>query len=152
MRKFLVVLDESPECINAIRFAALRACSTTGGVQILSVIQPEVFQHWVGVGDLMRAEARQVIEEKFAFFAEKMRQNEGIDPELVIREGETAKEVLAQIKEDREIGALVLAAGTHGDGPGPLVTQLAGRMAGDMPVPVTVVPGGMTLEQIRSVC
>ncbi|QIK39369.1 universal stress protein [Pontivivens nitratireducens] len=152
MRKFLVVLDESPECINAIRFAALRACSTTGGVQILSVIQPEVFQHWVGVGDLMRAEARQVIEEKFAFFAEKMRQNEGIDPELVIREGETAKEVLAQIKEDREIGVLVLAAGTHGDGPGPLVTQLAGRMAGDMPVPVTVVPGGMTLEQIRSVC
>lgn len=152
MRKFLVVLDESPECINAIRFAALRACSTTGGVQILSVIQPEVFQHWVGIGDLMRAEARQVIEEKFAFFAEKMRQNEGIDPELVIREGETAKEVLAQIKEDREIGVLVLAAGTHGDGPGPLVTQLAGRMAGDMPVPVTVVPGGMTLEQIRSVC
>jgi len=152
MRKFLVVLDDSPECINAIRFAAMRACNTTGGVQILAVIQPEAFQHWVGIGDLMRAEAREKIEEKFAYFAEKMRENEGLDPELVIREGETAKEVLAQIKEDREIGVLVLAAGTHGDGPGPLVTQLAGRMAGDMPVPVTVVPGGMTLEQIRSVC
>lgn len=152
MRKFLVVLDDSPECINAIRFAAMRACSTTGGVQILAVIQPENFQHWIGVGDLMRQEAREKIEEKFAYFAEKMRENEGIEPELVIREGETSKEVLAQIKEDREIGVLVLAAGTHGDGPGPLVTQLAGRMAGDMPVPVTVVPGAMTLEQIRAVC
>ncbi|QPH52628.1 universal stress protein [Pontivivens ytuae] len=152
MRKFLVVMDDSPECINAMRFAALRACNTEGGVQILAVIQPEEFQHWIGVGDLMRAEAREKIEEKFAFFAEKMKENEGVTPELVIREGETAKEVLDQIKEDREIGVLVLAAGTQGDGPGPLVTQLAGRMAAQMPVPVTVVPGGMTLEQIRSVC
>ena len=152
MRKFLVVLDDSPECVNAIRFAATRACNTNGGVKMVAVIQPEEFQHWVGVGDLMRAEAREKIEERFAYFAEKMRENEGIEPELVIREGETAKEVLAEIREDSEIGVLVLAAGTHGDGPGPLVSQLAGRMAGEMPVPVTVVPGSMTLEQIRAVC
>ncbi|RED11982.1 universal stress protein [Pontivivens insulae] len=152
MRKFLVVLDDSPECVNAIRFAAMRACKTGGGVQILSVIQPEEFQHWMGVGNLMRAEAREKIEERFAFFREKMMENEGITPELIIREGETAKEVLDQIKSDPEIGVLVLAAGTQGDGPGPLVSQLAGRMAANMPVPVTVVPGEMTLEQIRAVC
>lgn len=152
MRKFLVVLDDSPECVNAMRFAAMRACNTGGGVEILAVIQPEEFQHWMGVGDLMRAEAREKIEERYAFFREKMMENEGVTPELVIREGETAKEVLAQIKDDPEIGVLVLAAGTHGDGPGPLVTQLAGRMAASMPVPITVVPGEMTLEQIRSVC
>ncbi|MEL6126004.1 MAG: universal stress protein [Pseudomonadota bacterium] len=152
MRKFLVVMDDSPECINAMRFAALRACNTTGGVQILAVIQPEEFQHWIGVGDLMRAEAREKIEERYAFFKEKMEQNEGITPELVIREGTTAKEVLAQIKDDPEIGVLVLAAGTQGDGPGPLVKELAGRMVGQMPVPVTVVPGGLTLEQLRTIC
>jgi nucleotide-binding universal stress UspA family protein len=101
---------------------------------------------------LMRQEAREKIEEKFAFFKEKMEENEGITPELVVREGELVKEVLAQIKDDPEIGVLVLAAGAQGDGPGPLVTQLAGKMAGEMPVPVTVVPGSMTLEKIRAVC
>lgn len=152
MRKFLVVMDDSPECINAIRFAATRAMNTGGGVEILAVIAPEEFQHWIGVADLMRQEAREKIEEKFAFFKEKMEENEGLTPELVVREGELVKEVLAQIQEDAEIGVLVLGAGAQGEGPGPLVTQLAGKMAGEMPVPVTVVPGTMSLERIRAVC
>mgnify|MGYP000409478144 CR=1 FL=1 len=59
MRKFLVVLDDSRECLNAMRFAALRAAHTGGGVQILSIIRPEEFQGWIGVADLMRAEARE---------------------------------------------------------------------------------------------
>jgi hypothetical protein len=61
MRKFLVVLDDSRECLNAMRFAAMRAAKTGGGVQILSVITPEEFQHWIGVGEIMREEARERI-------------------------------------------------------------------------------------------
>ncbi|MBC7156968.1 MAG: universal stress protein, partial [Rhodobacteraceae bacterium] len=88
MRKFLVVLDDSRECLNAMRFAALRAAHTGGGVQILSVIPPEEFQHWIGVGDLMRAEAQERIEAHFEVFAKWMRTKHGIEPELVVREGE----------------------------------------------------------------
>lgn len=54
MRKFLVVLDDSRECLCAMRFAAMRAMKTGGGVAILSVIPPDEFNHWIGVGDLMR--------------------------------------------------------------------------------------------------
>ena len=71
MRKFLVVLDDSRECLNAMRFAAMRAAKTGGGVQILSIIPPEEFQHWIGVADIMRAEARERIE---ALLREKIRQ------------------------------------------------------------------------------
>ena len=60
MRKFLVVLDDSKECLNAMRFAAMRAAKTGGGVEVLSIIPPEEFNHWIGVGDLMRAEAKAV--------------------------------------------------------------------------------------------
>ena len=60
--------------------------------------------------------------------------------------------MLDQIKDDPEIGVLVLGAASEGDGPGPLVSQLAGRMAGKMKVPVTVVPGGMTREEIIAIC
>ena len=62
MRKFLVVLDDSRECLNAMRFAAMRAAHTQAGVEILAVIPPEEFNHWIGVGDIMRQEARERIE------------------------------------------------------------------------------------------
>ena len=152
MRKFMIVVDETPECMNALRFAARRAANTGGGVMMLFVIPPEEFQHWIGVGEVMKAEARQAAEERLASLASEVKALSGVLPEFVIREGSAREEVLAQISEDREIGVLVLGAGTSGDGPGPLVSSLVGRMTGDLTVPVTVVPGGMTLEQIDAVC
>lgn len=150
MRKFLVVLDDSRECLNAMRFAAMRASHTGGGVQILSIIPPDEFQHWVGVGDIMRAEARERIEAHFEVFAKWMRDRQGVDPELVVREGEAVPEILAQIKADPEIGVLVLGAGTEKGGPGPLVTALT-RNAGTLPVPITIVPGELSKERLEAV-
>ena len=148
MRKFLVVLDDSRECLNAMRFAAMRAANTGGGVEILSIIPPEEFNHWIGVGDIMRAEARERIEAHFNVFAKWMRDRQGIDPHLVVREGEPVPELLAQIREDGNIGVLVLGAATGKSGPGPLVTQLS-KSAGTLPIPITIVPGGLSKDQLE---
>ena len=150
MRKFLVVLDETRECLNAMRFAALRAAHTGGGVQILSIIPPEEFQHWMGVADLMRAEARERIEAHFEVFAKWMRDKQGVSPELVIREGDPVTEILAQVREDPSVGILVLGAGSDKSGPGPLVTAMS-RNAGSLPIPVTIVPGDMSKERLESI-
>ncbi|MEY4306210.1 MAG: hypothetical protein RIT52_2385 [Pseudomonadota bacterium] len=150
MRKFLVVLDDSRECLNAMRFAALRASHTGGGVQILSILRPEDFQGWIGVGDLMRAEARERIEAHFEVFAKWMRDKKGVNPELVIREGDPAAEILAQVREDPEIGVLVLGAGNDKSGPGPLVTQMS-RNSASLPIPITIVPGEMSKERLESI-
>jgi nucleotide-binding universal stress UspA family protein len=150
MRKFLVVLDDTRECLNAMRFAALRAARTGGGVQILSIIPPEEFQHWMGVADLMRAEARERIEAHFEVFAKWMRDKQGINPELVIREGDPVTEILAQVHEDGSVGVLVLGAGSDKGGPGPLVTALS-RSSGSLPIPVTIVPGDMSKERLESI-
>jgi nucleotide-binding universal stress UspA family protein len=150
MRKFLVVLDDSRECLNAMRFAALRAAHTGAGVQILSVIPPEEFQHWIGVADIMRQEARERIMAHFEVFAKWMRDRQGIEPELVIREGEPVSEILDQIREDAQIGVLVLGAGTDKSGPGPLVTQMT-RNSGTLPIPITIVPGEMSKERLEAI-
>lgn len=150
MRKFLVVLDDSRECLNAMRFAAMRAANTGGGVQILSVIPPDEFNHWIGVGDIMREEARERIHAHFDVFAKWMGDKQGIKPELVIREGEPVPEILAQVREDEEIGVLVLGAGTDKKGPGPLVTQLS-KSSGSLPVPMTIVPGELSKERLEAV-
>jgi len=150
MRKFLVVLDDSRECLNAMRFAAMRAAHTGGGVQILSVIPPDEFQHWIGVGNIMREEARERVHAHFEVFAKWMRDRQGIDPELAIREGDPVPEILAQIREDREIGVLVLGAGDDKNGPGPLVAQLS-RSSGSLPVPITIVPGELSKEELETI-
>ncbi|MDQ2094672.1 universal stress protein [Rhodalgimonas zhirmunskyi] len=150
MRKFLVVLDDSRECLNAMRFAAMRAANTGGGVAILSVIAPEEFNHWIGVGDIMREEARERIEAHFEVFAKWMRDKQGVDPELVIREGDPIDEILSQVREDTEIGVLVLGAGTDRKGPGPLVTQMT-KQSGSLPIPITIVPGDMSKERLEAI-
>lgn len=150
MRKFLVVLDDSRECLNAMRFAAMRAAKTGGGVEVLSIIPPDEFNHWIGVAEIMRAEARERIEVHFEVFAKWMRDKQDVDPELVIREGEPIKELLAQIQEDPEVGVLVLGAGTDSKGPGPLVTALS-RQAGLLTVPMTIVPGDLSKERLEAI-
>jgi len=150
MRKFMVVLDDSRECLNAMRFAAMRASHTGGGVAILSVIPPDEFNHWIGVGNVMREEARERIHAHFEVFAKWMRDKQNIDPELVIREGQPVDEIIAQVRDDREIGVLVLGAGTDKKGPGPLVTQLT-RSSGCLPIPITIVPGDLSKQQLEAI-
>ena len=150
MRKFLIVVDETPECMNAMRFAARRAQKTGGGVSMLYVIEPEEFQPWVGVAEVMRAEAREKAEERLTQLAEEMRALCGVTPEFAIREGKKAESVLNAIEEDPDIGVLVLGAG-EGEGPGPLVSYLVTRLGHRLPVPVTIVPGGMSMERIDEV-
>ena len=117
MRKFLVVLDDTRECLNAMRYAAMRAAHTGGGVTILSVIPPEEYQHWIGVAEIMRQEARDRIEAHFEVFAKWMRDRQGVDPELVIREGEPANEILDVIRKYVHVpeDAIKVSKEKHGD-------------------------------------
>ncbi len=150
MRKFLVVLDDSRECLNAMRFAAMRAAKTGGGVEVLSIIAPEEFNHWIGVGEIMRDEARERIEVHFEVFAKWMRDKQNIDPELVIREGEVINEIMAQINDDPDIGVLVLGAASDKKGPGPLVTALT-RQAGSLSIPITIVPEDISKDRLEAI-
>jgi Universal stress protein family len=148
LRKFLILLDDTPEMLNAMRYAALRAAKTGGGVEMLAVISPEEFQHFLGVADVMRAEAHEKVEAHFQIFKDRMEKHEGITPRLAIREGDKVDALIEHIKSDPEIAVLVLGAGIDKAGPGPLVSALTGRRMADLRVPITIVPGSMTKDDI----
>jgi hypothetical protein len=148
LRKFLIILDDTPEMLNAMRYAAIRASKTGGAVEMLAVISPEEFQHFMGVADVMRAEAREKVEAHFQLFKDRMEKREGITPTLAIREGDRVDAVLEHIKADPEIAVLVVGAGLDKAGPGPVIAALTGRRMADMRVPITIVPGAMTKEEI----
>ena len=146
--KFLVVVDDTPECRVALRFAGQRARATGGGVTLLYVIQPADFQHWMTVGELMQQEAREEAETVLQGLAAEVNALTGIVPELVVREGRRRDELLALIEDDPGIRVLVLGAAPGAEGPGPLVSALAGQMSGSFRIPITIVPGTLDDAQI----
>lgn len=152
-KKFLVIVDESPECDRAVTFAAYRVRRTGGTVVLMSVIDTGDFQHFLGVEEVMRAEARDRAEDLLDARIARLASIGSIRTETVIREGRPAEEIERQILEDRSIAILVLAASTSGEGPGPLVTAFVSRGAGSaLPIPLTIVPGRMTDEEIIAIC
>ncbi|MBO6825669.1 MAG: universal stress protein [Sneathiella sp.] len=149
--KFLVVVDDTPECRTAIRFACRRAWHVGGGVTLLRVIEPPDFQHWMGVEQVMREEARAAAEELLQSLAEDIQKDTNLVPEFIIRDGYVKDELLALIEEDPDVRILVLAASPDTGGPGPLVKSLVGDMSGTFAIPITVVPGNLTDQQLDAV-
>ena len=150
-RVFLVVVDESEEMGVALHFAARRAQHTGGRVAMLYVIEPTDFQHWMSVGNLMREEARSEAEQLLQRLAAKVNELTGQMPVLYLREGNRRDELLKLIDEEPSISILVLGADTGQGGPGPLVSALSGRFAARLRVPLTIVPGSLSREQIDAV-
>jgi nucleotide-binding universal stress UspA family protein len=147
-RKYLVVIDDTEECDRAVYWAAKRAGRTKSQLVMLRMIDTgERNQQWMGVADIMKAEALEAANRAFDKYAARVKDIANIIPDRVIREGEPTQEIVKLIDEDTDIGILVLAAGTSNEGPGPLVSHLA-KNAGTFPIPVAVVPGHLSDEDI----
>lgn len=146
--KYLVIIDDSPECDRAIYYASRRVSRIGASMIMLRVIETkDRNQQWLGVADIMRAEAHEEANAALDRAAGRANGIAGITPERVIREGEWAEQILKLIDEDEDIMLLVLAAGTSAEGPGPLVSDI-GKTAGAFPIPVAIVPGHLTNEEI----
>jgi len=148
---FLCVVDESPELGPALRFSCQRAKRVGGRVALVYVLQPAEFQHWMAIGDLMQEEAREEAEALLSETSDKVVRATGKMPIIHLREGNTAEELIALIDEDKSISLLVLGGATGNDGPGPLVSYFVEKAAGKLHVPITVVPGNMTDEEIDNI-
>jgi nucleotide-binding universal stress UspA family protein len=147
-RVFLVVVDETPEHRIAVQYAARRAAHTGGRLAMLYVIEPTELQHFRAIEELAQAERREAAEALLQRLCEEIAPIAGAMPVVYIREGRRRDQLLALINEEPTISILVLAAGTGAEGPGPLVTSLAGKAAARLRIPITIVPGGLSIDQL----
>lgn len=149
-RKYLVVIDDTEECDRAVFWAAKRASRTKSQIVMLRVIETaERSQQWLGVADIMKAEAMEAANAVLDKFAQRIKAIVHTTPERVIREGNTSDEIVKLIDEDADIGILVLAAAAGKEGPGPLITNLAKTVA-TFPIPVAIVPGQLSDEDLEA--
>ncbi len=153
-RKYLVILDETPEVESALFFAASRIGHTDGQIVMLYVIEPTDFTQWAGVKDVQLEEETAKAKALFRLNRRKLDKTEGfeqISTEEVIRAGKRADEILKLIDEDEDIAIMILGASTDTRGPGPLVTSLAaGKLAGSFPIPIVVVPGNLSVDDLKA--
>ena len=71
----------------------------------------------------------------------------GLQPDVVIREGQPKEELQAFIEGRDDVFVLILGANAEGD-PGPLVDYFSGPLVGSLKCPVMIVPGSMSNEAI----
>ena len=147
-RVFLVVVDDSDEMRVALRFAGQRAKHTGGRVALFRAIEPVEFQHWMGVGELMREEARQEAESLMERMSQQVVDMTGAIPIIYLREGTTREELLDLLDEERSISVLVLGAAAKADSPGPLISYLSSKGAAQLRIPITIVPGNLSTDQV----
>ncbi len=151
-RKFLVIIDDTPECARALHYAARRAEHGGGGLVLLYVISPGDFPNWLGVENIRRAEAMDEAETTLGRFADMARRwAPAVEPGMVIREGNRAEEIVKFIDDDEDVAVLVLAVGTGAEGPGPLISALVVKSQRSLPVPITLVPGNLDDAQISAI-
>lgn len=149
-RVFLVVVDDSEELAGVLRYACNRARHTGGKVALLYVIDMESskdFQHWQFVGNLMEEEAQETAENTLSRHAAQISKESGSTPDQYVRNGIVQDELFALVKEHPEISILLLGS-APGEKPGPLVEAVTGKHAGQIGIPVTIVPGSLSNDEI----
>ncbi|NJC40713.1 nucleotide-binding universal stress UspA family protein [Brevundimonas alba] len=149
-RKFLVVVDDSPEFEGALRYAARRARSTGGHVVMLRVIPPAASDaHWAGVREEIERQTRAEAESTLNGWAAEAAERSGSTPILLIERGDAQGCIRKVVGEDPDIKILVLAAGSNA--PGPLVAAVVKQGAAftGRKLPVTIVPGELTEKEIE---
>ncbi|MEQ8167174.1 MAG: universal stress protein [Alphaproteobacteria bacterium] len=150
-RVFLVAVDASDEMTVALRYACRRALHTGGRVALLHVIEPADFSHWATVDDLIAKENREKAENLLNSLSARVNNWAGSMPIIYVREGQLREELLSLIDEEPAISILVLAASPKSKGPGPLVSHIIGKAAGRLRIPVTIVPGSLSLEEVDAI-
>ena len=150
-RVFLVVVDDTEEMQIALRYASLRAKKTRGIVALLYVIESSDQTYWVSVKNIGIEEQRKKAEDLMQDLSSVVLKWSGTMPVLFIKEGNKKDCLLELFEEEKNISILVLGAATGSEGPGPLVSELTKKNAGEINIPITIVPGNLSYKKIQDI-
>ena len=152
-RKFLVVVDETPECESALAFAASRALAH--GRPSRAALRDRARASSSSIGSASRrSRARKGTTRHARCSACSAASSRRWASSISCRRRSCARASRPRRSQADRGGPGYRRAGARRlegpcPGPGPLVTTLAGgRLAGTFPVPITVVPGHLTIEEI----
>lgn len=146
-RVYLVIMDETDEARQALRFAARRAAGTAGRVHIVALVPPQEFVAFGGVQATIEQEARDRAEVLVTSLAGNLVSTGSRMPVISVRKGDGVQVIREYLTEHPEVSALVLGAAATGS-PGRLVSHFALNQTGQLPCPLMIIPGAMSDEEL----
>ena len=147
-RLFLVVADDSKELHQALYYAARRAATAGGEIALFRCIEPVEGQLWGGVSEIMEAETEQaskVLLQELSDYCEKLGAPK---PRTFVKRGIVNQELFKLINNESSIRVLVLGVSTETGTPGPLISYIISNGSNECRVPITIVPGNLSDDQI----
>ena len=147
--KYLVCVDDSDVARVALRFASMKAKRRGGIVEVLHVLQPADFQSLSIVADKMREERREEAEALLQQITKEAYDYSGLTPSINLKEGQLGNVIVETALEDPDVNMLVLGASPKGTGHGKLAAWLAEQLGDTLLVPMMLVPGNLTEQQIE---
>lgn len=145
---YLVCVDENPESLLALKLAGMKAHAGGGHVVLLHVLPPLDFTGAPGVDERMRSEQRMAAERLLADMA--VEASAWCTPGVLLREGQVGEEILACAMEYMQAGMLVLGWPEAGSGRGRLLAWLVAQPASKLFMPLLLVPGHLTDQQLQA--
>ncbi|MDX2073750.1 MAG: universal stress protein [Alphaproteobacteria bacterium] len=147
--KFLVCVDQHEESQAALRFACLKAITRGAIVDIIHILPPADFQTLGIIADRMSEERRSEGEALLRKLSEEAQRRYGISPGLILREGSAGDELLKVLSEMSDVSVLIVGTAHHMKGRGKLASWLAQQLGQKLFIPLLMVPGNLTEDQIR---
>ena len=147
-RKVMVLGDNSLSTRAAVAWAAHWSLRTNDEIVLFHVIVPDQAMGFGVMQNIMRAEQHQAAQrmlDTFSGYAERLT---GRAPQWLIKEGPLKETVRDTLKDEPDLSLLVLSASHRETGPAPLIGYLSSRMGSRVQVPLVLVPGTLTAEQI----
>jgi hypothetical protein len=146
-RIYLIVADETEEFSSALNYVCKAAKANGTHIGVLSVMAQGDFTHWGNIEERVNVERRAATEKFLNDVAAKIKSISGLTATLYVGDGKPAEAVIKTINDNPDISNLFLGASTKKGGPGPLVTYFLGKGIGKLPVPLTIIPDHIKLDE-----
>ena len=146
--KFLLCVNDSQHSLVALRFVCMMARRQNRPIQLLHVVEP-VDPTFRAVAAKMREEKRQAAEKLLDRCAQDANALANIRPVLTVREGSVAEEIISTIEEDHTISMLVVATSHDSPTRDVLLPALTSQVGNRLLIPMLVIPGTLTEQQIE---
>jgi nucleotide-binding universal stress UspA family protein len=148
--KYMVCVDNREESRVALRLACMKARTRSGTVEMLHVVPPADFQTLGAVADRMREERQREGTHLLKTLAEDAFAAYGVTANILLREGSAGDEIIAAAMEDHDVIMVVIGVPKDTGGRGKLSAWLAGQLGTNLLIPLLMVPGNLTDEQLQS--
>ena len=145
---FLVVLDDSEEIFNALRYAAQRSARQNGRVALLYTFETLEFSHWKAVEDIAEVESREEANSKIKEYENFILKFTAKTPKKFIMKGNRVECIINFLESNTFISNFVLASSSDDTKSDPLINAFTGKQRSKIKVPLTIIPSNLTDEEI----